>query len=265
MRAIIIDDEQHITDMLQSFIRSFQLDVEIIGVFNESSNALDFCKKQKPELIISDICMPDLTGLELLHKVKNDLPQVYCLFISAYNEFEYAVAAMEDGACGYLLKPIQPSELYKRLKEICDKYDIWEKRQQKFTQMKTIVKKLQHEKTADVTIQQNNQYSRNVWIVLRYIEENYFDAISLDSASEVVFLNKNYLSMLFKREVGTSFVTYLNHFRINKAKNLLRMQDFKVNEVADMVGFNDVSYFIRQFKNDVGCTPNEYREKGNMQ
>ncbi|HIV40979.1 MAG TPA: helix-turn-helix transcriptional regulator, partial [Candidatus Mediterraneibacter guildfordensis] len=71
----------------------------------------------------------------------------------------------------------------------------------------------------------------------------------------------SYLSRLFKNEVGQTFSKYLMEFRLRKAANLLENELLKINDVAMLVGYNDVSHFIQYFKKIYGCTPEEYRRK----
>ena len=84
--------------------------------------------------------------------------------------------------------------------------------------------------------------------MLSYIEENYHQDISLESAATEVFMNKNYLSSLFCSEMGVGFTKYINDFRLKKAKILLRETELNINEIANMTGFATANYFVRVFK-----------------
>ena len=81
------------------------------------------------------------------------------------------------------------------------------------------------------------------------------------SVAEVVNLSGVYFSVLFKKEVGTNFVDYLNQYRIDMAKKLLKDVRYNVNEVAGLVGFSDARYFSKMFKKNVGVKPTEYRSR----
>ncbi len=67
--------------------------------------------------------------------------------------------------------------------------------------------------------------------------------------------------MLFKAKTGKNFKDYLSNLRIQKAEELLMRPEFKISEVAELVGYNDSGYFIKVFKNKLGCTPNQFREQ----
>lgn len=94
--------------------------------------------------------------------------------------------------------------------------------------------------------------------LLTYIEEHYNEDIGLNELADMVELNPAYLSILFKSEVGMSYVKYLTKIRINKAKEFLE-NGYRVGEVSEMVGYNNYRYFTDIFKKQMGQTPNEYK------
>ena len=94
-----------------------------------------------------------------------------------------------------------------------------------------------------------------------YLDEHYDQDIGLSELADRAGMSTAYLSVLFKTEVGTSYVKYLTDLRIKKAKKLLQ-DGYKVNEVSEMVGYNNYRYFCDIFKKHEGMTPNEY--KGNV-
>lgn len=96
--------------------------------------------------------------------------------------------------------------------------------------------------------------------LLEYIEKNYARDIGLNELAEQVKLNPAYLSILFKEEVGTSYVKYLTGLRVGKAKELLD-KGYKVIEVSEMVGYSNYRYFCDIFKKLTGKTPNEYKQR----
>jgi len=108
------------------------------------------------------------------------------------------------------------------------------------------------------------RYQQNIKAVekvIGYIYNNYNRDISLNSAAEYVFLSPAYLSRLFRKETGQSFIEYVMKVRVEKAKTLLRNTDKKTYEIAREVGYNDIRYFAKMFKQIEGITPAQYREK----
>lgn len=95
--------------------------------------------------------------------------------------------------------------------------------------------------------------------LIRYVNANYREGISLSSAAEALHISPNYISQLFKKETGVNFVHYINQKRLEDAKKLLNATQKPVTEIAVEVGFNDYFYFMKTFKKIVGVTPGQYR------
>lgn len=103
--------------------------------------------------------------------------------------------------------------------------------------------------------------SKEIAGAVNYIKKNYHHDISLTQLAEIVQISPSYLSSQFKKELGLSFVDYMNKVRIDEAKEILANTYFKSYEVAEQVGFSDESYFSRMFKRYTGMRPNEFRKK----
>ena len=100
---------------------------------------------------------------------------------------------------------------------------------------------------------------RAVLEVLDYIERHYQEDIGLNELASHAGMSTAYLSVLFKAEVGASFIKYLTELRVKKAKSLLK-EGHKVKDVSDMVGYSNYRYFCDIFKKQTGQTPHEYKE-----
>lgn len=107
---------------------------------------------------------------------------------------------------------------------------------------------------------QQSSYSENISQVIQIIQDNYQEELTLKSVSSQLYLNAMYLGQLFKKETKMSFSQYLNQFRIEKAKQLLLVPKYNINEISSMIGFNNTTYFSKKFKKTVGMTPKEFRE-----
>ncbi len=111
VKLLLVDDEQPILDGLKQVIDWSEIDVEIIGTADNGQTALELAPILKPDIVITDIRMPELSGIELIKGLKEVLPQVKCIILSGYDDFEYAKEAIKYGAQGYLLKPVEEEEL----------------------------------------------------------------------------------------------------------------------------------------------------------
>lgn len=103
--------------------------------------------------------------------------------------------------------------------------------------------------------------SRKIGDILAYIEQHYQSELSLQDLAAHFQVSREYISRKFKQEFGDNFSDYLATYRIDKAKKLMRNPNLKIQQVAEMVGFNDVKYFSKVFKKQEGVSPREYRSK----
>ncbi len=110
----------------------------------------------------------------------------------------------------------------------------------------------------------NSFNNKSLKLILRkaidYIHEHYNDQVTLNEVAEHIYVSTFYISRMFKKELGISFVDYLNDVRIEKAKELLKDVKYKTYEVAELVGIPDPHYFSKIFKKYAGMTPSEYKE-----
>ncbi len=100
--------------------------------------------------------------------------------------------------------------------------------------------------------------------IREYIDANFAQEISLDNLSQIFFINKFYLTRLFKERYGVTINKYQTQVRITNAKKLLRFTDLSIEQISDKCGYNDANFFIRVFKNSEGMTPGKFRQKWNV-
>lgn len=101
----------------------------------------------------------------------------------------------------------------------------------------------------------------NINYIKEYIDEKYASEISLNNLSNKFYINKYYLTRLFKDSFGITIINYLNQVRVTKSKELLRYSDLSIEEIAVTIGFKDQNYFSRVFKKIDGISPREYKNK----
>ncbi|WP_394900056.1 helix-turn-helix domain-containing protein, partial [Clostridium butyricum] len=120
----------------------------------------------------------------------------------------------------------------------------------------------QDERLKEILNSDLNDVNNNITVIKLakdYIINNYNKNISLKDVADEVYLSQNYLSELFKKEIGEGFYDFLSKYRIKKAKEVLLTTNLKVYEIAQMVGYNDSITFGRAFKKITGTTPNNFR------
>lgn len=111
LKILIVEDEIGITALLKKLIQFEKLGLELAGTADTGSQALEIMKETDPDIVITDICMPEMSGLELIEKAKQKNFRAKYVIVSGYSQFEYAVTAIKLGVEDYLLKPISETEL----------------------------------------------------------------------------------------------------------------------------------------------------------
>lgn len=116
-KVIIADDEQHICNLINALIDWEKYELEVAGVANDGDKAFQMCEELSPDLLITDIRMPGLSGIELIKKLYEELPDIKVIIITGYSQFLYAQQALKYRVVDYLLKPIQKEELENALEK----------------------------------------------------------------------------------------------------------------------------------------------------
>ena len=238
MRLLMIDDEQTSFEIVKATIDWASMGISL--EYAESANeAMEMIKADIPDIILTDIMMPGMDGFELIEWIKANSYNCEVIILTAYGTFEYARKALDYGVTGYLLKPINETEL----KELINK---------------AIYNISQNSKQADHINAVN--YSLPVRLACEYIEKNFQENINLNKISNYVSLSKNYFCNIFKKETGITIWDYLIRIRMEEAKRMLLETEQKTYEISERVGYDDPSYFGRLFKKYTGFTPIEFRD-----
>ncbi|CAM3982399.1 response regulator [Paenibacillus alkaliterrae] len=123
MNILLVDDEAIDLEWLRRRVVSSDLALQVIGTANSGFSALKILESEHVDIILSDIRMPIMSGMEFARKAKELNPQVQIVFISGHEDFGYAKEALQINASGYLLKPVDDAELYDMLASLCDKVE----------------------------------------------------------------------------------------------------------------------------------------------
>lgn len=245
---IVVEDEAPIRDWIAYTISNISDEFNVLASASNGKEAYDLALNLKPKVIISDIKMPIMGGIELTKKIKEVFPDIYVILLTNYAEFSYAKEAISCGVYEYLVKSdIRPKEL----KEILDKVNESVKELEK-----NQVSRLQKESTLS---ESKDGYSKTIKKSIDYIHKNYKQHISLQDISNYVFLSHEYFSRLFKEEVGENFSSYLTNYRMKKAESLIKNTDMKISQIAIEVGYTNASYFSRSYKKFKGISPEDDR------
>lgn len=259
IKIVVIDDEKWIRKLIINLLPFDKYPIVVIGEAEDGREGLELISREKPDIILTDIRMPLLSGLDLIKELNTKLPNSRIIIISGYDSFDYAKSAIKYGVVDFLLKPVEEEELEKAIQKsikLLKKDDNLNKTKYLEKQVKRL--------SMDFIDTGSDDFSNISSIKIRksliYIGENYQNPISLNDVSDAVFMNSSYLSELFKKKVGMGFNQYLINIRFTAAKKLLiEKKDLTIGDISTIVGFIDSNYFSRLFKKNFSCTPQEFR------
>ncbi|MEC0177079.1 response regulator [Paenibacillus favisporus] len=237
MKLLIVDDEPIILEGLVKVIK----DAAPLGTeVREAGNAFEAIEVMKgfmPDVTVTDLHMPEKNGFELMEEAKGNGLCKRFIILTGYDEFEYVRRALRSGVVDYLLKPLDKDEIAKLLALIDE----------------------------ELPSEADSDCERHTKRILAYTQTNFMNDLSLDHLADLMNLHPNYISSLFKKVTGDTFVNYLNAFRIKEAQKLLRThRHLSVSEVGRRAGFENKHYFTKVFKKYTGITPGAYRETDDM-
>lgn len=246
MRKILIADDEYMElEHLKAIVqRTWGNDVSVTCVEN-GGQAVDVALLWNPDVILMDIEMPVLSGLEAAKQILVQKPAVKIIFITAYSLFSYAQQAVKLGASDYVLKPVDEESLVHTILTAYGQIDA------------------QAQLEAVGSLEGGDKAEQIVEKVKAYVLKNYMRSdLSLDAIASLLGINPSYLSGLFKKSTGVGFSSFVSDLRISKAKQLLADPLRSASEIAEMTGYDSSSYFTKAFKKSTGMTPTEYRSKG---
>lgn len=262
IRLLIADDEKLEREALAELVRRrFEREV-VLEVAENGRKAADTAVLWGADLILMDIEMPGMSGLDAARAVLAQRPSCRVIFVTAYSLFQYAHEAVHLGACDYLLKPVDPDELEASVCRAMRQIET-ERKLEELAAARPQPEQTETEEEAEDAPEEgeNSQTALVMAHVRRYLEDNYMFDLSLDSVGEILHISPAYLSAQFKKYQKMNFLDCLTELRINAAKELLADPFRSSAEVASMVGYEDASYFARAFKKRTGMTPTQYRRQ----
>lgn len=231
----IIDDEPWVSITLMEDLDWESLGFRVSKIYSKPLEALQDICQENPDLVFVDISMPLLNGLELIERAYEDGCSSRFIILTAYADFEYAKSAIRLGVVDYCLKPINPTEIR--------------------TLLLRLLPTLEEEKTLTETEFPESRFQE----ILQYISDHKAEKLSLQTISELFFVNRNYICNLFQKNMNTTFTQYLTSLRMESAKNLLLHTDIPLSIIAEKNGFKDEFYFNKVFKKNEGISPGLYR------
>lgn len=236
-KLVIIDDEENILEGMTNLFPWEEIGFCVVGNFSNSKAALNYIDNNPVDVVLTDIEMPEVSGIDICrHFAENNSVQV--VLFSSYQNYEYFRSAIQYAAVDYLLKPVKYSELLACFEKVKQKLN---------------------EKNNEHIEDNSRYYEKIVEKTRKYLQEHYQNA-SLEEASNEVNLSPSYLSKIFKEKSGKSFSDMLGQIRMEQAKRMLDDPKYKSYDIAFFLGYDNPKNFSRAFKTYYHISPSEYRQ-----
>lgn len=236
LRVLLVDDEIMIREGFKKLFDWEAHECVVVGEAADGMEAITKIDEEQPDIVIMDINIPIINGLKVIQLSRVKYPSVAFVIVSGYDDFSYCREALRLQITDYILKLVNYEEFgscIDRLKISLYNNEVKEK---------PVVKK-----------------ERVITGITKYMQEHLSEEVSLHILSEEFHLNSQYISQLFKNEIGVNFLTYLTNIRMEHAKKLLLSSSLSIAEVSEQSGYGDYRVFTKVFKKSEGITPSQYR------
>ena len=236
LRVLLVDDEIMIREGFKRLFDWEAHDCEVVGEAADGMEALAKIDSLQPDIAIMDINIPIMNGLKVIQMSRLKHPETAFVIVSGYDDFSYCREALRLQITDYILKPVNYEEFGTCIDNL--KIALFQRQ---------------------ASQQDLFQEERAIHGLTRYLQEHLAEEISLSVLAEQFHLSAQYISQLFKSEIGVNFLAYLTNIRMERAKKLLLTTSLPIAQVSEQSGDGDYRVFTKVFKKSEGITPSQYR------
>jgi two-component system, response regulator YesN len=264
-KLLIAEDVRTVREALVRSIPWESLGIELLGAVDNGAEALAWLEREQPDLLLTDIGMPRMNGLELIAEARLRKPDIRCIILSGLSEFEHARQAVKLQVLEYVLKPIDPQEIEEVLARAVEGL----RREREERQGVAFAVQAAKEKLPNVLESLppgewsgSIKKKKLVEQAIRFVKQEYTRRdLSLSDVSASVGVSYKYLNLLFKEVTGMTINNAVIRLRMEEAARLLKDPAIKIYEICDRIGYTDQDHFRESFKKQFHLTPTEYRNK----
>lgn len=246
--VLIVEDTVEIAYTLVSYFKNQYR----VGYCKNGASALSYIEKFQPDIVISDVVMPEMDGIELCDKIKGNrqISHIQVILLTAKTTVNDRIVGLEAGADAYINKPFLLKEVALTIKNLLNSR----------VELSNLVRRgnvddIQIERQLSV---HDSEFIKKVSEILNKNLDN--SNFNTDYLSDEIGMSKTLVYIKLKKLLNRSPNEYLLDIRFNKAKELLSTNEFTVAEIGYKVGFSDPNYFSRAFKQHEGMTPTIFRK-----
>ena len=262
---LIVDDEMLIADGLRDMLaKAFDGQLNVLCRYS-AAGALQVAEDIPVDVLLTDINMPNMSGLELHRALQARFPWCMAIYLTGYSDFEYARTALEQHAYAYILKGEGDDVVIHTVERALQQAEAVEKGRTDGAAEKQGDPGMEGRTGDQAQERENGEGSEAGWSRIRdlqeYIRTHLNEDLSLNRLAEFSHFHPAYLSRMFKEMTGMTVGDFINRTRLEKAEGLLTRSRLTVLEISREMGFATDNYFCRWFRKRTGISPHTYREK----
>lgn len=259
---LVADDEQIVRSFIRHMVAEEKLPVAQLFQAADGVEAVEMASAQQPDLVLLDIRMPGLSGLEAAERIKLCSPLSRVVILTAYDDFEYARRAFRSGAMDYLLKPVRPDEVQGHIMKVYKaKCEAAKETQLAPSARETHAQEAQGSMAALLAPETMRTWPAAVRAAAEYAAAHLDEKFTLADLAKAACTSPFHLSRIFSRHTGRTLMNFVLELRVAKAKELLGDAALSITEVAEATGFASPAYFADCFKKLTGCSPSSYKKR----
>ena len=237
---LVADDEPIVRTFIRRYAQEHGLPVSPMYEASNGQEAIDLALQHKPDLILLDIRMPGVNGLEAAAAIREEVSDACIVMITAYDDFEYVRSALRAGVSDYLLKPLDPKAL---------------------TTLVYSVLRTKTERARHAAADESKSSHPLVGLVRRHVDAHLHENLRLEGIAKAIHVSPSHCSRTFSTHAGMSISTFITQRRLAKAVRLLENTYTSVTDIAGELGFSSSTYFASWFKRATGLSPLQFRKK----
>lgn len=259
LKVLIAEDEEIIRKGLVYAINWLDMGCVVTATVKDGAEGLEMIGREKPDIVLADIHMPRMSGLEMIEKGL-EIHKFHSIILTSYSEFELTRQAIQIGVTGYLLKPVVEDEV----REIIEKIRRRVEEANKYKKIEKIVEDRILTEGADWKIFEMAEKSLDPYVKQTYeiIKSQFREKLGINSVADQLGISPSFLSRRLKSNLNATFVDILNQFRVKEAIRMLEKGTMRIYEISDDLGFSEYKYFCSVFKRYTGTSPTEFMKNG---
>ena len=239
-KVFLVDDEDMILKQIADTVPWMDNGFEVMGMETNPKRAIEQIVKQKPNVVFSDLKMPQLDGHVLMKEIREYGLETEFVMLSAYGTFEDAKIFFHQEGFDYLLKPIQPDEVQLVLEKLAVKLS---------------------EKYPSTGVTADENVNPAFLELIDYVKNNFTQKLTLDKLGKQFGLSAGYICNLFARYYNTTLTCFITEMRMEKAIELISNETDSLKNIASKCGYSDYFYFNKVFKGYKGIAPSQYMKQ----